>query len=150
MNAFAVQRLGPRVPDDWRKLKVGQPMPHSQPNPQDLQKIRDLAAQWGQIVARRAFGDHGPGLDVDLSAMEQVAQAAAAGLAEGTLAVFLERQAQALGDQQPCPSCGRPCTLRRRPRPLRFPGGQLQHSEPMGHCPDCRRDFFPPAASAEA
>src|SRR5947209_5581210 len=40
-------------------------MASSQLTPQDLQKIRELAAQWGKIVARRAFGDSGPGLDVD-------------------------------------------------------------------------------------
>src|SRR4051794_34282900 len=34
------------------------------------------AKQWGKIVVRRAFGEHGPGLDVDLDAMEQVAAAA--------------------------------------------------------------------------
>ena len=38
-----------------------------------LQEIRELAAQWGKIVARRAFGDAGPGLDIDFSTMEQVA-----------------------------------------------------------------------------
>src|SRR5262249_4632761 len=55
-------------------------MPARPLSPQDLQKIHDLAKQWGKIVVRRAFGDDGPGLDVDLSAMEQVAGAAARGL----------------------------------------------------------------------
>jgi hypothetical protein len=49
-----------------------------------------LAARWGKIVARHAFGADGPGTDVDLSAMEQVARAAAAGLTEGTLTTLLE------------------------------------------------------------
>src|SRR5436189_18387 len=31
--------------------------------PELLQDIRDLAANWGKIVARRAFGYPGPGLD---------------------------------------------------------------------------------------
>jgi hypothetical protein len=31
-----------------------------------------------------------------------------------------------------------------QPRPLKVQGGQVQHHEPVGHCPDCRRDFFPP------
>ena len=114
-------------------------------SPQDLQNIRNLAAQWGTIVARRAFGDHGPGLDIDFTAMEQIAAAAAAGLTEGTLATLLEQQANALGEQQPCPDCGRPCLVRRQPRPLHIDSGQqIQHHEPFGHCPDCRRDFFPP------
>ena len=34
--------------------------------PEEVQDIRDVAARWGKIVARRAFGDAGPGLDPDL------------------------------------------------------------------------------------
>jgi hypothetical protein len=116
--------------------------------PEDLRELRDLAARWGKIVARRAFGDDGPGLDVDLDAMEQIARAAATGLTEGTLQTLLEQQADALGQQQPCPDCGRLCGVRREPRPLQVQGAALQQSEPVCHCPDCRRDFFPPTAPA--
>jgi hypothetical protein len=28
--------------------------------------------------------------------------------------------------------------------------GPFEHDEPKGHCPACRRDFFPPAAASEA
>ena len=114
---------------------------------EELQELHRLAARWGKIVSRRAFGDDGPGLDVDFRTMEQIAHAAAAGLNEGTLQILLEQQAGALGARQPCPDCGRPCALRRQGRPLQTRGGQLQQSEPLGHCPDCRRDFFPPAGS---
>jgi hypothetical protein len=114
--------------------------------PELLQEIRTLAAGWGKIVARRAFGEQGPGLDVDFDAMEQLAHAAATGLTEGALGILLEQQAQALGDQRPCPDCGTPCTLHRQPRSLATPGVTLTPSEPFGHCPACRRDFFPPTA----
>ena len=114
----------------------------------ELQELRHLAAQWGKIIARRTFGDSGPGLDVDFAAMEQIAHAAATGLTEGTLQTLLEQQAQALGDQQPCPACGRLCALRREQRPLHAQGATLPQSEPVCHCPDCRRDFFPPTAAA--
>jgi hypothetical protein len=114
--------------------------------PEELQELSRLAAQWGKIVSRRAFGDEGPGLDVDFRTMEQIAYAAAAGLTEGALQTFLEQQAQALGPQRPCPDCGRLCVLRRQERPLHAQGAQLHQSEPVGHCPDCRRDFFPPTA----
>ena len=114
--------------------------------PEELRELSQLAAQWGKIVSRRAFGDDGPGLDVDFRTMEQIAYAAAAGLTEGALQTFLEQQARALGEQRPCPDCGRPCVLRRHERPLQVQGTQLRQSEPVGHCPDCRRDFFPPAA----
>jgi len=114
--------------------------------PEELQELHDLAARWGKIVSRRAFGDQGPGLDVDFRTMEQIAYAAAAGLTAGALQTFLEQQAQALGEQRPCPDCGRPCIVRREQRPLQVQGTQLHQSEPVCHCPDCRRDFFPPAA----
>src|SRR5439155_1539532 len=48
--------------------------------PEQLQEFQRFAAQWGKIIARRAFGDDGPGLDVDLDAMEQLAHAAATAL----------------------------------------------------------------------
>src|SRR5215831_14307612 len=109
-------------------------MPRRKLSPQDLQEIRDLAARWGKIVARHAFGDAGPGIDVDLDAMEQVAAAAAAGLTEGTLATLLEQPARRLGAEQPCPDCGRPCAVRREDRPLTARAGPLTHSEPTCHC----------------
>lgn len=114
--------------------------------PEEIQELRRLAAQWGTIVARRAFGDAGPGLDVDFAAMEQVALAAAAGLSESTLQTLLEQQAEALGTQHPCPDCGRPCRLRRQERTVQTQGPPVHQREPIGHCPDCRRDFFPPTA----
>lgn len=123
-------------------------MPRRKFSPQDLQEIRELAARWGKIVARRAFGDDGPDTDVDLDAMEQVTAAASAGLTEGTLSLLLEQQAQRLGAEQPCPDCGRLCAVRRAERPLTVRAGPLTQREPLCHCPDCRRDFFPPTAAA--
>ena len=123
-------------------------MPRRQFTPGEIQELRTLARQWGKILARRAFGDAGPGRDVDLDAMEQVAQAAAEGITEGTLQTCLEQQAQRLGPQQPCPGCGRDCTLHRQTRPLAVRGGRIDQSEPVASCPDCRRDFFPPTPAA--
>ena len=92
-------------------------------------------------------GEGGPGRDVDLSVLEQVALEAARGLTEGTLAVLLEQQAGALGEQQPCPACGQLCRVEREPRPVHLRSGQaVPLAEPVCHCPACRRDFFPPAA----
>src|SRR6266496_4537201 len=61
---------------------------------EDLQNVHDLAAPWGKIVARRSFGEEGPGLDVGFAALEEVAAAAARGLTEGTLQCLLEQHAQ--------------------------------------------------------
>lgn len=136
------------LPHHHRNPRAGFVMPHQELPPELLQDIRTLAAGWGKIVARRAFGEQGPGLDVDFDTMEQLSHAAASGLIEGALGVLLEQQAQDLGQQQPCPQCGTPCQLRRQPRDLVTPGLTLTHNEPFGYCPACRRDFFPPTAAA--
>ena len=113
--------------------------------PEALDQLRALAAQWAKIVSRRAFGEDGPGLDVDFRTMEQIAAAAAQGLTEGTLQLLLQQQAQRLPDQQPCPDCGRLCTTQPHTRSLAARGAEVEQVERVAHCPDCRRDFFPPA-----
>src|SRR5215471_1733906 len=131
-----------------RKCRGGKAMASVTPSPEDIRKVRELAAEWGKVVARRAFGSQGPGPDVSLSVMEEVALEVSRGLAEGTLHTLLEQQAQTLGAEHPCPDCQRLCPVQREPRTLHFPGGhRVQHEEPVCHCPDCRRDFFPPPAS---
>lgn len=126
-------------------------MARSQPKPDDLRELRALAAQWGTIVARRAFGPDGPGLHTDFATLEAIAREVACGLTEGTLATLLQQQARALGDHQPCPDCGQPCPVRQEPRTLHIQGGQpIPHHEPVCHCPACRRDFFPPASRVTA
>lgn len=118
--------------------------------PADLARIQELAKQWGKIVVRHAFGDDGPGLDVDIDQMEEVALAAVAGLAAGTLEAGTGRQAQNLGGEHACPACGRVCTAHPETRTVQGAGGPFAHAEPVCYCPTCRRDFFPPAAAAEA
>src|SRR5262249_50313148 len=117
---------------------------------EELERITQVAKGWGKIIVRRAFGEQGPGLDVDLAQMEQIAQAAARGLTAGTLEEATTQQAQLLGDQQPCPACGRACPVTTADRLLDVAGGTFQHREPVCYCPTCRRDFFPPAAVVEA
>ena len=118
-------------------------------SPEELQAITDLARQWGKIVVRRAFGEQGPSLDVDFAQMEEVARAAAQGLTAGALEEATSQQGQQLGEKQPCPTCGRLCTVSSEERPFRVKGGVIQLREPKCHCPTCRRDFFPSASHAE-
>ena len=68
---------------------------------EELQELHSLARGWAKIVSRRAFGDAGPGLDVDFRTFEQIATVAAQGLTEGTLELLLEQQADKVTDQQP-------------------------------------------------
>jgi len=117
--------------------------------PEDLEQITKLAKNWGKIVVRQAFGDDGPGLDVDLSQMEDVAVAAARGLTAGALEEATSLQGRLLGSEQPCPQCGRLCGVDSEERLLQVRGGDFLHQEPKCYCPTCRRAFFPSASASE-
>jgi hypothetical protein len=123
-------------------------MAQSKLSAKKLQQIRELAAGWGKIVARRATADFAPAAALDFEAMEQIAQAAVAGLTEGTLDGLLQQPAHDLPAELPCPGCGRLCPVRSEDRPLTVKGAVLTLHEPVCHCETCRRDFFPPAAGA--
>jgi hypothetical protein len=117
--------------------------------PADLARVKELARQWGKVVVRHAFGESGPGLDVDLDQMEEVAAAAVAGLAAGTLEAATGQQAQTLGSAHACPTCGKVCPAHQEARTVQGLAGPFEHAEPACYCPTCRRDFFPSAAAAE-
>jgi hypothetical protein len=119
-------------------------------SPQDLENVKQLAKGWGKIVVRRAFGDGGPGLDIDLAQMEEVAVAAAQGLTAGALEEATAQQARHLGHEQACPQCGKLCGMAEEERPIQVRGGSFQHREPVCYCPACRRSFFPSASAPEA
>lgn len=116
----------------------------------ELDAITRLAKDWGKIVVRRGFGDEGPGLDVDLDQMEEIAMAAARGLVAGTLEAATGQQADRMGRQHACPACGRFCEGKTEHRSVTVRGGSFDHSEPKCYCPTCRRDFFPSASGVEA
>jgi hypothetical protein len=116
---------------------------------QDLDAVHAFAKQWGKIIVRRAFGDHGPDLDTDLDTMEQLALAAARGLTAGTLEQATTLHAQRLPEQLPCPACGLLCTVHHEDRNVSVRGGAtFCHHEPVAHCTACRRAFFPSTPSA--
>ena len=82
MNGF-VLRPGGRLAaagkgsHSWyvRATKTGRIMPRAHLTPAELQELHDLAARWGEIIARRTGDD---AIEFDLSALEGIAQAAAA------------------------------------------------------------------------
>jgi hypothetical protein len=113
--------------------------------PEELDQLHELARQWAKIVSKRTFGDDGPGLDVDFRTFEQIATTAAQGLTEGTLQLLLEQQARKLPEDQPCPHCGKLCPTASHTRILTAQVAEVEQVERIAHCPDCRRDFFPPA-----
>jgi len=116
---------------------------------EDLRRVYELARRWGKIIVREQWGEQGPGLDGDLAQMEDVGMAAVRGLLAGTLETATEQQATRLGGEHHCPDCGRLCPLTPEQRPIVVrDGGRFVHREPKGHCPACRRDFFPSAPAA--
>jgi hypothetical protein len=116
-------------------------------SPEQLTAVKELAKQWGIIIARNAHGNDGPTLDTDFDEMEQIAAAATAGLVEGTLEHLTQQQAQRLPDELPCPTCQKLCELKRQPRQVVARGATVTLQEPVAHCSVCRRDFFPPEDS---
>lgn len=111
---------------------------------QKLRQIEELAAKWGTIVARRALENSPTGSQLDLQDMEQIADAARAGLLQGTFDNLIQAQSQALGDKQSCPVCHLLCPVKYEDRPLIVKGGKIIFHEPVCYCSACRRNFFPP------
>ena len=114
--------------------------------PEELQAVTRLAKQWGKIVVRQAFGESGPGLDVDFAQMEEVARAAAQGVTAGAIEAATMQQGIPLGERQPCPKCDKLCSVAPAERPFHRKGAEVQLREPKCYCPTCRRDFFPSAS----
>ena len=119
-------------------------MPFTKSQSSDSSEIHDLAYGWGKIVSRRAFGEAGPGLDLDFDSIESLAVDVAQSLLQGVVEEILRTQTELLGAEQPCPQCARPCPIQNEPRSIAVRAGTTIHyDEPVGHCPACRRDFFP-------
>ncbi len=95
--------------------------------PQELGQLRELARQWAKIVSRPAFGDDGPGLDIDFRTMEQTA---AHGLTEGTLELLLRSRPTSYPTNNPVPTAADAATP--NPTPDRSPLGEPRSSRPNG------------------
>jgi hypothetical protein len=118
-------------------------MPFRKSTSMDSVGIARVAQGWGKVVARRVEEEVGPDLELDADEIEQLAKGAACAVAKAAIEELLEKKAALLGPEQPCPSCHRPCPVSRNPRDIQFWGGEVAYSEPVCHCPACRRDFFP-------
>ena len=117
-----------------------------------LERLREMARACGKAVAQEAYGDRGPGLDVDLAGIEEIAWAVAQGITQGTCEELTRRQARELPMAQPCPACGQECVVeydessRDDTRPMRVRSGSFQLKEPRAWCDRCERSFFPSAS----
>lgn len=111
-------------------------------------QVEEAAREFGKLVARETF-EEGVGLDVDLAMIENLAAIAAKQVVRGVVEQTTSEQAEKLGEEHPCPECGRLCRLEHRSRPIQVRGGEADLVEPVAHCSACRRDFFPSASGAE-
>jgi hypothetical protein len=130
------------------KFKEDHNMASKEARERKLKEIQEIAAGWGKIIAQEAF-PNGPGMDVSLADMEELAMAASRALVKGTVEAMTGSQGEQFGQESPCPACGKMCSLETVPRPMVVRGGDATLNEPVGHCPTCRRDFFPAAAGVE-
>jgi len=130
------------------KFKEDHDMTSKEARERKLKEIQELAVGWGKIIAQEAFPG-GPGLDVTLAEMEELAAAASHALVQGAVETMTGSQGEQFGGEAPCPTCGRVCPLMLEPRSMVVRGGNATLKEPVGHCPRCRRDFFPATAGVE-
>jgi hypothetical protein len=126
-----------------RKFKDEHTMPFTKSQPEDLSPLREMAYGWGKVASRRAYGDDGPGLDIDFDSIESTAVEIGQAVIRGAVEEALKTQLKLLGDHQPCPECARACRVTTAPRTIQIRGGTITYDEPVCHCPACRRDFFP-------
>lgn len=113
------------------------------------QALRELAHQWGAIIARRT-ADGSDVAAADFATLEDVAHLVGQAMAEGTLEALLARHSAGV-TRAACPACGQEAPVQQESRPVVFRGGgTAQYAEPVAHCPSCRRDFFPLATEVAA
>src|SRR5258708_14446080 len=137
-NIVGLKFALPNLPN----VKDGNVMATRKFTPEELRAITRLAKQWGKIVVRHAFGEQGPGLDVDLAQMEEVAFAAAQGLTAGVLEEATSSQGEKMGEYQSCPQCHELCLVTPEERLIHAKGGAFQLPDPKCDCRPCRPDLF--------
>lgn len=136
-------------------------MPSHQLKDEKVRELTGLVQGWGKLLAGQAYGPQGPGLDVDLAGMEELATMMQQALLEGLCEELTQRQAERLPATQPCPGCGGECEVqrpeetpadssgkRKEPRRMLLRGGSFGLAEPRCYCRRCRRSFFPSADGA--
>ncbi len=137
-------------------------MPSHRLQDEKVQELTGLVEGWGKLLAEEAYGPDGPGLDVDLAGMEELAVTMQQALLSGLCEELTQRQAGRLPGTQACPECGDECELpspddstgqeleessgeAKKARRMRLRGGTFELTEPRCYCRRCRRSFFPSA-----
>lgn len=113
-------------------------------------ELLEFALGYGKILAGEAYGPEGPGFDVDLAGLEDIAVELQQALLKGFCETVTTRQAQRVPAVQPCPTCGQECPVESpkendTKRAMQLRGGGFELAEPRCYCRACRRSFFPSA-----
>jgi len=150
-------------------------MPSHQLKDERVGELAGLVQGWGKLLSGEAYGPEGPGFDVDLAGMEELATIMQQALLEGFCEEMTQRQADRLPETQACPQCGsecevEPCTESAEgagpmedepaadepaqktpgkkppgPRCMQLRHGTFKLKESACYCRRCRRYFFPSA-----
>lgn len=114
-----------------------------------LERLKEMARSYGEALAQEAYGDAGPGLDVDMASIEEIAWLMAQGITQGTCEELTRQQARKLPKTQACPTCGEECVVeydesnRDDTRVMQVRSGSFDLKEPRAWCDRCKRFFFP-------
>jgi len=125
-------------------------MPSHQLSEDKRRELRDFALGYGKILARQAYGPQGPGFDVDLAGLEDMAVQLQQALLQGFCETATSDQARGVPEVLPCPTCGQECPVESpqendTTRTMQLRGGAFELAEPQCFCRSCRRSFFPSA-----
>jgi hypothetical protein len=114
-------------------------------------KLMRWAGQIGEILSKKAFGEHGPDLQTSLADMEALLGPVLKQLAAGFLEKAVSDQAERLPGEAACPTCGMVCVLvaQEKQRHMTTEHGDFDFGERVGHCDRCGRSFFPSAEDSQ-
>ena len=119
-------------------------MPFTKGQPEELFHLRNRAYGWGKVVSRRAYGEEGPGLDLDFDVIASVAVEMGQAVLRGAIEEALNTPWNLLGHHQPCPECARACRRDLFPSPLELAArlAQLLSGDPGENRPRCGPKHF--------
>lgn len=127
-------------------------MARKQKRTQEVDNVRLYLEGVAKSLIDKLYGPQGPAWGTKLTDIEALCLDIREILSEELLALALQRQAAAHGQQteaafRVCPSCQRPLNWDQKEtqeRIVETDAGPAEWSEPEGYCRRCRRSFFPP------
>jgi hypothetical protein len=109
------------------------------------EKLERLLRETAETAAELQAAERGAGRPVHFSQIEAAAHQVGSHLSCRIQERTARELAADIPQEAPCPTCGTPCRLDIQRRTVSSTDGPLDLWEPHGHCPRCRRDFFPAA-----